>query len=172
MKTKITMLLAIFLLTVGMPVNAQENAVNANGTVKNSEPAQRKGWDGTVKGITAVYPPNKGFITSEEALGALTFIWSPKSNVSVTYELRVWQIMERQTIPQALKATPMLYKRVVDATQLTVENLITGPCKPPYMCNFIYEIKAMDANGNVNNSSEITAFSIKKGWDGTIKSRE
>ena len=61
---------------------------------------------------------------------------------------------------------PLLDKDVTDVTEFTASNLYTGPCKPPYMCNFIWTVQALDKSGKELNNCEPAQFSFRKGWNG------
>lgn len=108
--------------------------------------------------------------TLEDIKKPTIFRWvgvMPKPKEDVTYRLRVWQLMEGQTATQAMKANaPLLEKEVVNATQAVAANLLTGPCRPPYLCDFIWSVQAVgreNAAGTqpVNyGNSEPTTFSV------------
>lgn len=39
----------------------------------------------------------------------------------------------------------IITKEVKDVGEITVWQIITGPCKPPYMCDFVWEVQAISA---------------------------
>jgi hypothetical protein len=64
------------------------------------------------------------------------------------YKLRVWQLMQGQTGTQAMKTNdPIIEKEISNINQAIVANLITGPCKPPYLCDFVWNVQALDKDG-------------------------
>lgn len=77
----------------------------------------------------------------------VTFKWVPtvsKSQDPVTYRLRVWQLMQGQNGASAMKSNqPIVTKDVDTATEATVSGIYTGPCKPPYLCDFVWSVEAV-----------------------------
>lgn len=77
----------------------------------------------------------------------VTFRWTPvvpKPQEPVTYRLKVWQLMQGQNGTQAMKANkPIATKDVADMTEATVSGIYTGPCKPPYLCDFVWSVEAL-----------------------------
>jgi hypothetical protein len=83
----------------------------------------------------------------------------PKPKEPVTYRLKVWQLMQGQNGLQAMKSnTPIIVKEVQNITQATVTGVITGPCRPPYLCDFIWQVQALNKDdkpmGRNNGNSE------------------
>lgn len=82
-----------------------------------------------------------------DAVQDVTFRWTPlvpKPQEPVTYKLRVWQLMQGQNGTAAMRTNnPVVTKDVVDVSEVTVSNLYTGPCKPPYLCDFVWSVEAM-----------------------------
>ncbi len=101
-----------------------------------------------------------------EEAKTVKFSWGsvlPKSQEPVTYRLKIWQLMQGQTGTQAMRSNkPVVEKDVVDLTETTVNGIYTGPCKPPYMCNFIWEVQALNREGKpiCNNEGKSEAFSF------------
>jgi hypothetical protein len=173
LKTKIT-LTALF-LGITLYTHAQDNA--------------RKGWDGVVKGkITKVdsetqsenlstkysgleikSPENNAELGTDQSP---TFRWTPilpRPQVSITYRLKVWQLMQGQNGTQAMRSNqPIIEKEVINLTQYTT-SIYTGPCKPPYLCNFVWNIQAIDKNGNILINSDPSQFSYKKESNGSAE---
>jgi hypothetical protein len=93
-----------------------------------------------------VFPEDKKSFTIEEAKKPVTFKWTelvPKPTEPVTYRLKVWQLMQGQNGSQAMKTNkPIVIKDVDNITEATVSNIYTGPCKPPYLCDFIWIVEA------------------------------
>jgi hypothetical protein len=100
------------------------------------------------QGIT----PTNGTVLSEiDIKKPITFRWTPvvpKPQEPVTYRLKVWQLMQGQNGMQAMQTNaPIVTKDVDNLTQATILNLINGPCKPPYLCNFIWNVQALTREG-------------------------
>jgi hypothetical protein len=61
---------------------------------------------------------------------------------------------------------PVVEKDVINVTQAVVTNLYTGPCKPPYLCDFIWTVQALNKEGKPvgrsNGLSEAWSFSVKQ----------
>ena len=115
-----------------------------------------------------ITPENGKVFSQKEMQKPLMFRWSPlvpKPKEPVTYRLKVWQLMQGQNGAQAMKANnPILSKDVNNMTQAAVTNLLTGPCKPPYLCDFIWNVQAVNRDGkpmgNNNGNSEPYTFKI------------
>lgn len=77
----------------------------------------------------------------------VTFRWTPlvpKPQEPVTYRLKVWQLMQGQSGAQAMKTNkPIVTKDVADITEATVSGIYTGPCKPPYLCDYVWSVEAL-----------------------------
>ncbi len=106
---------------------------------------------------------NKKIYTAAEAEGAMTLRWTalvPKPQES-TYRIKVWQLMQGQNSTQAMKSNdPVVTKEVTSGTEVSVAGLYTGPCKPPYLCEFVWTVQTIDASGKVTGTSEPTTFSV------------
>ena len=98
----------------------------------------------------------------------VTFRWTPvvpRPQEPVTYRLKVWQLLQGQVGTQAIKANqPIIEKDVDNLTQVLVSNLLTGPCEPPYLCDFVWNIQALRRDGKPIGenfgTSELMAFKI------------
>ena len=116
--------------------------------------------------LANTFPTDKKQFTPDEAKGNLTFRWTPclpKPQGPVTYRLKVWQLMQGQNGTQAMRSNqPIIVKDVDNITQAAVTGIYTGPCKPPYMCDFIWEVQAMNKSGILIGESESWSFSIHK----------
>lgn len=96
------------------------------------------------------------------------FRWTPvipKPRDPVNYRIKVWQLMQGQNGPEALKANqPIITKDVDNLTQIVVSKLITSPCAPPSTCNFIWNVQALNRDGKPiggnNGTSEIFSFTV------------
>jgi hypothetical protein len=60
-------------------------------------------------------------------------------------------------------------KDVDNLTQATVSGILTGPCKPPYLCDFIWSVQALNRNGkpmgNNDGTSEPYTFKMSNDID-------
>ena len=118
---------------------------------------------------TLITPDNGKVFTMTDMQKPVMFRWTPlvpKPRESVTYRLRVWQLMQGQNGLQAMRSNqPMMTKEVDNITQAVVTNIITGPCKPPYMCDFIWNIQAVNKErkpmGRNEGTSDPYTFSVK-----------
>jgi hypothetical protein len=98
-----------------------------------------------------IMPANSTVFKQTDIVKPITFRWlsvMPKPNAPITYRLKVWQLMQGQNGTQALRANqPIFTKDVDNLTQATVTGLITGPCKPPYLCDFAWNVQALNREG-------------------------
>ncbi len=99
----------------------------------------------------AISPANNAMLTTAEAGMPVSFRWTPlvpKPQNPVTYKISIWQLLQGQSGTQAIKANqPIVSKDVENLTQVVINNLITGPCRPPYLCDFIWIVQALDREG-------------------------
>ncbi|MBP6686968.1 MAG: hypothetical protein KA160_03840 [Lacibacter sp.] len=115
-----------------------------------------------------IAPADKKQFTEKEISAPVTFRWTPivpKPKESVTYRIKVWQLMQGQNGTTAMRVNqPIVTKDVDNLTQTTISNLYTGPCKPPYLCDFVWTVQALNREGkpigNNNGTSEPTAFAV------------
>jgi hypothetical protein len=117
---------------------------------------------------TLITPENGKKFTGKELSGPVKFSWSPvvpKPNEPVTYRMKVWQLMQGQNGSTAMKSNqPIVTKDVDNLTQASISGIYTGPCKPPLICDYIWNVQAIDRNGkpmgNNNGMSEAYTFSV------------
>jgi hypothetical protein len=117
---------------------------------------------------TLITPENGKKFSSKDMLKPVMFRWSPlvpKPKEPVTYKLRVWQLQEGQNGLQAMRSNqPIVSKDVDNLTQAVVSNILTGPCKPPYLCDFIWTVQAVNKDGKPmgrnNGTSEPYTFKV------------
>lgn len=79
----------------------------------------------------------------------ITFQWKSTGSTSepTTYRIKVWQLMQGQNGSQAMKANqPIVTKDVSAATEATLSGIYTGPCRPPYLCDFIWSVEVVAKN--------------------------
>lgn len=116
----------------------------------------------------AIIPANGNVLSEADAKKPLTFRWTPvvpKPKEPVTYRVNVWQLMQGQNAVQAMKANqPVITKDVDNLTQTVILNLISGPCMPPYLCDFIWNVQALNREGKPiggnNGNSGPNTFSV------------
>jgi len=125
---------------------------------------------------TLITPESGKVFSSTDMLKPVMFRWTPlvpKPREPVTYRLKVWQLMQGQNGVQAMRTNqPIVTKDVDNITQAVVNNIYTGPCKPPYLCDFIWNVQAINREGKPvgrnNGTSEPFTFKIEeKGATGT-----
>jgi hypothetical protein len=117
-----------------------------------------------------ITPGNGKTFKPSEVSGAVTFRWTPlvpKPQQPVTYRLKVWQLMQGQNSTQAMRTNPPIVTKDVDnITQAVVTNIYTGPCRPPYLCDFVWNVQAVDKDGKPlgsnNGASELYSFSVSE----------
>ncbi len=130
---------AVFSQTQKEPVKIS----SVNSTISQSSTGQ----------IILLSPADSKTIEAANLSSPVIFRWtavSPKPEEAVTYRLKVWQLMQGQNAAEAMRSNqPVITKEVVNFTQVAVNNLYTGPCKPPYLCDFVWAVEAF-------NNDEIT----------------
>ena len=108
-------------------------------------------------------PVNHQHFTQKELVGDMKFRWTPlvpRPQEPVTYRLRVWQLIQGQTGTQAMRSNqPIVTKEVINFTELTT-GVITGPCKPPYMCDFVWNVQAIGKTTATNEIGTSDTFSF------------
>ena len=119
---------------------------------------------------TLIVPENEKKLLKRDIQKPATFRWTPlvpKPKEPVTYRLKVWQLMQGQSGTQAMQANqPIVTKDVDNITQAVVtgSSIYTGPCKPPYLCDFIWNVQALNKEGKPmgrnNGTSEPFVFKI------------
>ncbi len=125
-----------------------------------------------------INPGNGKVFKPEELKGPVTFRWTPvvpKPKEAVTYRLKVWQLMQGQSGTQAMRTNPPIVTKDVDnITQAVVTNIYTGPCKPPYLCDFVWNVQAVNKEGkpigNNEGKSELWSFKVQNNIDIQIDS--
>lgn len=115
-----------------------------------------------------IIPANNTVLGETDAKKPMLFRWTPvipRPQEPVTYKVKVWQLMQGQNGVQAMNTNqPIVTKDVDNLTQTIMTNLLTAPCSLPNLCEFIWNVQAMDRDGkpiggNKGNSSPHT-FSI------------
>lgn len=127
---------------------------------------------------TLITPENKKTFTEAELQRPVIFRWTPlvpRPKEAVTYKLRVWQLMQGQTGTQAIRTSqPIITKDVDNITQAVVTGILTGPCKPPYLCDFVWNVQAVNREGKPigrnDGTSEPYTFKVQNNIDTEIDS--
>ena len=147
--------------------DALKTKTKSNNT--NEKAAQAAGTENVTALVKLQLPANGKEITAGEVKKPITFKWTPvipKAKDGITYRLKVWQLMQGQNATQAMRTNkPIVTKDVMDITQAVVSGIYTGPCKPPYLCDFIWTVEAIAADGKPiteNGTQEASSFSIEK----------
>jgi hypothetical protein len=117
-----------------------------------------------------INPGNGKIFKPEELKGPVTFRWTPivpRPKESVMYKLKVWQLMQGQNSTQAMRTNqPIVTKDVDNITQAVVTNIYTGPCRPPYLCDYVWNVQAVNKEGkpigSSNGMSELWSFAVSQ----------
>jgi hypothetical protein len=112
---------------------------------------------------TPIFPEDKKKFTQREAKAPVTFKWAHTATPGTAsiYRLKVWQLMQGQNAAQAMRSNnPIITRQVKDAGEITVNGILTGPCKPPYLCDFVWNIEMMDAAGRTLCTGEVMNYKI------------
>jgi len=111
-----------------------------------------------------VAPENGKSFSADEVQNPITFRWTPvvpKPQEPVIYRLKVWQLMQGQNASQAMRSNPPIVTKDCDnITETSVSGIYTGPCRPPYLCDFIWTVEAIAANGTPIGTSNPTVFNF------------
>jgi hypothetical protein len=113
---------------------------------------------GTSKSISLVAPENNKSISQKDAQNPIKFRWTPiipKPVGEITYRLKVWQLMQGQNSTQAMRTNkPIFEKDSADITEASVSGIYTGPCRPPYLCDYVWQVQALDRTGKPIGENE------------------
>jgi hypothetical protein len=167
-------IVAAFIAATG--VSAQVTTTEALKTRTKSNQANEKstppdGLENVTAAVKLQSPKSGKEFTADEAKKSIAFRWTPlvPKPQNVTYRLKVWQLMQGQNSTQAMRTNkPIITKDVMDITQATVSGIYTGPCRPPYLCDFIWTIEAIAADGKPiteNTTPEFFNFTFKNNGD-------
>jgi hypothetical protein len=119
--------------------------------------------------IENVAPINGKTFSADEASQPITFRWTPlvpKPQQAIVYRLKVWQLMQGQNSTEAMRSNqPIATKDVMNITEISVSGIYTGPCRPPYLCDFVWTVEAIAtqngaAQGEVIATSNPTVFNF------------
>jgi hypothetical protein len=139
----------------GLKTRTKSNQANERTAAESNE-------NTTVK-LTA--PATGKAFTADEAKKAIAFRWTPivPKPQTVTYRLKVWQLMQGQNGSQAMRTNKPIVEKEMMRTEAAIMDIYTGPCKPPYLCNYIWTVEAIDADGkpiSEKTTTEAFTFSI------------
>jgi hypothetical protein len=99
----------------------------------------------------AIAPANNTVLSEIDIKKPITFRWTPvipRPQEPVTYRLKVWQLMQGQNGAQAMAINqPIITKDVDNLTQTVITNLSSGPCLAPYLCDYIWNVQALNREG-------------------------
>jgi hypothetical protein len=134
-----------------------------NANEKTTQPAGTE----NAASIKLQTPASGKEFTVDQTKNAITFRWTPvvpKPKEGVTYRLKVWQLMQGQNSTQAMRTNkPIVTKDVMDITQAAVSGIYTGPCRPPYLCDYIWTVQAIAADGKPiteNTTPDFFSFTV------------
>ena len=115
----------------------------------------------TTAALKNVAPENGKSFSADEVLQPIVFRWTPvvpkPQEPPVTYRLKVWQLMQGQSSTEAMRTNqPIVTKDVDNITQTTVSGIYTGPCRPPYLCDFVWSVEAITMNNGSITSTVVS----------------
>ena len=125
----------------------------------------------------AIAPANGTVLSEIDIKKPITFRWTPvipRPQEPITYRLKVWQLMQGQNGAQAMATNqPIITKDVDNLTQTMISNLISGPCLAPYLCDYIWNVQALNREGKPvggnNGMSEALNFNVQTVNDAPTK---
>lgn len=141
-------------------INAAKHAINTKGTGTAGKQTQGATFGEKMNGSL---PTANQKISPKEAKTGIAFRWTPlvPKPQNVTYRLKVWQLMQGQNGSQAMRNNqPIATKDVDNENETSISGLYNGPCKPPYLCKYVWSVQAVDNEGKVLNTSASNLFSI------------
>lgn len=109
------------------------------------------------------WPADKQKLKPEEVNQGMRLKWKHAMGAAQSnpmYRVRLWQLMQNESTADAMKRPPLIVKEISNRTETTIEQLMAGPCNPPYLCDFVWVVDLMDANARLLCSSETTSFSL------------
>ena len=125
----------------------------------------------------AIAPANNTVLSEMDIKKPIIFRWTPvipRPQEPVTYRLKVWQLMQGQNGAQAMATNqPIITKDVDNLTQTMITNLSSGPCLAPYLCDYIWNVQALNREGKPvggnNGMSEALKFNVQTVSDAPLK---
>ncbi len=148
-KSTRTTLIALSLSLTGFSQTVKEPVKLPSGGTTVNQASNSK--------IILLSPADEKLFKDSEGSKPVLFRWTalvPKPKEAVTYRLKVWQLMQGQNSVEAMRSNqPIVTKDVVNITQAAISNLYTGPCKPPYLCDFVWAVEVLNSEGfSIGNS--------------------
>jgi hypothetical protein len=135
--------------TIDSALNIEDDGVTADEKTYNPTKEYTPG-DTSVKSESTSQAKVQTVPETQFSLNApdpVTFRWTPlvpKPQEPVTYRLKVWQLMQGQNSTDAMRTNqPIVTKDVADISEVTVSSIYTGPCRPPYLCEFIWSVEVL-----------------------------
>lgn len=160
-----------------LPAGEYEICVRFFGGPANEPLSEEKCRSFTIRSTEAIsyqppqllIPANNSTITHNGAAMPLSFRWTsivPRPQEPTTYHLQVWQLLQGQTAQQAVQVNqPIADEKIINTTQTLLKNFGSDPC-PPYTCNFVWRVQALDRDGKPigtnNGMSEVFTFYLDK----------
>lgn len=160
-----------------LPAGEYEICVRFFGGPANEPLSEEKCKSFTIRSTEAIsyqppqllIPANNTTITHNGAAMPLSFRWTsivPRPQEPTTYRLQVWQLLQGQTAQQAVQVNqPIADEKIINTTQTLLKNFGSDPC-PPYTCNFVWRVQALDRDGKPigtnNGMSEVFTFYLDK----------
>lgn len=115
-----------------------------------------------------IAPANDKIFADINVKAPIIFTWLPvvPKPKSVTYKLRIWQLMQGQTAMQAIKTNePIVEKIVQNINKAIIPNFTYNPCSAGYLCHFVWAVQAVDKDdkpiGKNEGVSDWYSFKIK-----------
>jgi hypothetical protein len=122
-----------------------------------------------------ISPENGKVFSADNMKRPLNFRWTPvvPKPQTIIYRLKVWQLMQGQSGSQAMRSNPPIVTKDCDnITQAVISGIYTGPCRPPYLCDFVWQVQAVDKEGRPmggnNGLSEAFSFSVSNNASGEV----
>jgi hypothetical protein len=149
-----TTLIALLISSSGFSQTKNEPETNTSGGAIVKQASDSK--------LILLSPADGQLFTGSEGSKPVVFRWTsvvPNPKEAVTYRLKVWQLMQGQNGAEAMRSNqPIVTKDVVNITQAAISNLYTGPCKPPYLCDFVWAIEVLYSDGvSIGNSYAVSS---------------
>jgi hypothetical protein len=112
--------------------------------------------------------PSEGQVFRPQTAESIVFKWtpvSPKPLKPVIYKLRIWAYRKGESAAQVIRTNEPLISKETNEYQVTINKFLTAACKPPYQCNFVWNVQAVSkppGNEPVINlgTSDFSVFSI------------
>jgi hypothetical protein len=119
----------------------------------------------------AITPVNFNVFSEENIKKPITFRWTsvfPRPTGTVTYCLKVWQLMQGQTGVQAMNANqPIVNNNYNNIMQVVILNLVPGPLLAPYLNEFIWTVQASKDGKPIGDNNGMSGASAFKSEDTT-----